>query len=301
MRSIPPPRLATFALILLSIIWGYNWVVMKEVIRYVDPFDFSALRTLLGAISLFALLLVLRRPLRISALRPIVILGLLQTALFTALIQWALVAGNAGKTAVLVYTMPFWLIPIAWWTLGERVRGLQWLAIAIAGVGLCLILEPWKISGGMFSNYLALGGGLSWALSTIVAKRLRQNHQLDLLAMTAWQMLFGAIVLCLLALFIPSKPIEPTGYFYAALAFNALGATGLAWVLWLYVLRHLPASTAGLSSLGVPAIGVLAAWFELGETPSLAELGGMLLIAGALLLIYLYSQWQARRSHSAGK
>jgi len=121
------PRLALFALALLALIWGYNWVVMKQVIQYVDPFDFSAIRTLLGAASLFLVLLVLRRPLAVAAARQVALLGVLQTAAFTALIQWALVAGGAGKTAVLVYTMPFWMIPMAWWWLGERVRGLQWL------------------------------------------------------------------------------------------------------------------------------------------------------------------------------
>ena len=49
------------ALALLALIWGYNWVVMKVGLQYAQPFTFSALRTLLGALSLFALLLVLRR------------------------------------------------------------------------------------------------------------------------------------------------------------------------------------------------------------------------------------------------
>ena len=62
MQSTPPSRLAIFALILLSLIWGYNWVVMEQVIRDVDSFDFSAIRTLLGAASLFLVLFVLRPP-----------------------------------------------------------------------------------------------------------------------------------------------------------------------------------------------------------------------------------------------
>ena len=84
----------------------------------------------------------------------------------------ALVAGGAGKTAVLVYTMPFWVIPMAWWVLGERVRGLQWAAIAIAGSGLVLILQPWSMGGSAFSNLLAVAGGaldLSFANPKLVA------------------------------------------------------------------------------------------------------------------------------------
>ena len=141
MSASGSPRLALLALALLSLIWGYNWVVMKQVIQYVDPFDFSAIRTVLGAATLFVVLLVLRRPLGLQQVRQVALLGVLQTGAFTALIQWALVAGGAGKTAVLVYTMPFWVVPMAWFVLGERVRGMQWVANAIAGCGLVLVLS----------------------------------------------------------------------------------------------------------------------------------------------------------------
>ncbi|MCK6410011.1 EamA family transporter [Thauera sp.] len=293
------PRLALFALALLALIWGYNWVVMKQVIQYVDPFDFSAIRTLLGAASLFLVLLVLRRPLAVAAARQVALLGVLQTAAFTALIQWALVAGGAGKTAVLVYTMPFWMIPMAWWWLGERVRGLQWLAIAVAGSGLVLVLEPWAMGGSVFSNLLAVAGGVTWAASAIVAKRMRRDHDFDLLALTAWQMLFGAVALCGVALLHPSRPIDPTPYFWGALVFNAVFATGLAWLLWLYVLQRLSTGVAGLSSLGVPMVGALAGWIELGERPTPTEFAGMALIVGALALVSLWALWQARRGTSS--
>ena len=208
MSSSGKPRLALLALAALSLIWGYNWVVMKQVIQYVDPFDFSAIRTLLGAATLFLVLVALRRPMSLVAARQVLLLGLLQTAAFTALIQWALVAGGAGKTAVLVYTMPFWVIPMAWWALGERVRGLQWAAIAIAGAGLVLVLQPWAMGGSAFSNLLAVSGGITWAASAIVAKRMRRDRHFDLLSLTAWQMLCGALALCVLALLHPSRPIE---------------------------------------------------------------------------------------------
>lgn len=295
MDSLPPARRAFLALILISAIWGYNWVVMKQVIRYVDPFDFSAIRALLGAASLFVVVLALRRPLGIAAVRQVVLLGVLQTGAFTALIQWALVAGGAGKTAVLVYTMPFWLMLMAWWLLGERVRGLQWIAAAIAGCGLVLILEPWAMGGSILSNLLAVAGGLTWALATIVAKRLRRHHDFDLLVLTAWQMLFGALALCIVALALPSRAIEPTAYFFGALFFNAVFATGLAWLLWLYVVQHLSAATAGLSALGIPMIGVLAGWIELGERPGSVEIAGMALIGAALALTSLWPLWRSRR------
>ena len=295
MNTSRPAPIAILALVVLSLIWGYNWVVMKQVIQYVDPFDFTAIRTLLGAATLFVVLALLRKPLKIAAVPQVLLLGMLQTGAFTILIQWALVAGGAGKTAVLVYTMPFWTIPIAWWVLGERVRGLQWLAVAIAACGLVLILEPWALRGSLFSNLLAIGAGLVWAASAVQAKRMRRDHQYDLLALTAWQMLFGALAVCVVAVLHPSRPIDPTPYFFGAVVFNAVFATGLAWLLWLFILNNLSAGMAGLSALGIPMIGVLAGWIELGERPSTAEFAGMLLIGGALALTSAWTAWQARR------
>lgn len=273
----------------MSLIWGYNWVVMKQVVPLADPLDFSAIRTLLGALALFAAMAVLRRPMGLAAPRETLLLGLLQTGAFTLLIQWALVHGGAGKTAVLVYTMPFWLAPLAAWVLREHIGRIQWLATGVAAGGLLLILDPMAAGGSALGNLLAVGGGFSWALATLVAKRLRQRHQVDLLALTAWQMLFGAGALVIAALLHDSRPISPTPFFFAALAFNALFATALAWLLWLYVLQHLPAAIAGLSALGIPAIGVLAGWLQLGERPSPSELGGMALIGLALALVSLHA------------
>jgi len=51
-----------------------------------------------------------------------------------------LVSGEAGKTAVLLYTMPFWVILLAWPILGERIRGLEWLAVILAFAGLVCIV-----------------------------------------------------------------------------------------------------------------------------------------------------------------
>lgn len=293
MPTLSKTHLAVIALFFLSLIWGYNWVVMKEVMRYVDPFDFSALRTLFGSIVLFIVIILRRRSLRIRAFGPTLLLGLLQTGLFTAMIQWALVQGGAGKTAVLVYTMPFWLLPLSLFFLKETVTRMQWIAITVALGGLLMIIEPWRTQPDAFSTFLGLSAALIWAISAVVAKKMRIGEGVDLLSLTAWQMLLGAIALCILAGILPSEPPQLTPYFYGALAYNAILATGLAWLLWLFILGHLPAGLAGLSTLLVPAVGVLSGWIELGERPSGAEGLGMLCTVTALGLIS-YSSYKAR-------
>ena len=197
---------------------------------------------------------------------------------------WALQSGGVGKTSILMYTMPFWLLLMAWVALGERLKRFQWVAVALAFCGLMLVLSPWRLRGG-FSDMLALAGALCWAASAVVAKVLRQRHTVDLLSLTAWQMLLGSLPLVLVALLTWSGPPVWSGSFVAAVAFNVILANALGWMLWLFALHSLRAGTAGLGSLAVPVIGVMSAWVQLGERPDVGEALGMAAIVAALALI----------------
>jgi len=273
-------------LAILALVWGYNWVVMKIGLRYSQPFTFAALRTFLGAVVLFGLLVALRRPLRPRALVLTGLIGLLQTTGFVGLAMWALASGGAARTSVLVYTMPFWLVLMAWVVLGERLGRLQWAAVAVAFGGLVLVLSPWRLHG-LSSSLLAVGAGFLWAASAIVAKILQRRHDVDLLSLTAWQMLLGSVPLVAIAFLTSSGPPVWSAALVWTLAYNVLLANALAWFLWLYTLRVLSAGRAGLGTLATPVVGVTAAWIQLAERPSLAETIGMALVVGALGLASL--------------
>lgn len=289
-----PKRLAVGALILLALIWGYAWVVMKVALGYAEPFTFAAMRAVLSAVFLMLVLLVSRRSLKPRALGLTVLLGLLQTTGFAGLAMWALHSGGAGRTSVLTYTMPFWLLLMAWVALGEKLRGLQWLAVALALGGLIFILDPWRLHG-VVSSVLAVGGGFCWALSAVVAKLIHKRHAVDLLSLTAWQMMLGAVPLVIVALLTATKAPVWSASFIWALAYNVLLANGLAWVLWLFVLKALPAGTTGVSSLANPALGVLFAWIQLGERPGLTDAIGMALIVVGLVVLTV---WELARGAS---
>jgi len=290
--------LGALALALLALIWGYNWVVMKIGLEYAEPFAFSALRTFLGALSLFALLLVLRRPLRPPPLGWTVAIGLLQTTGFVGLLMWALESGGAGKTSVLTYTMPFWLLLLAWAFLGERLRGVQWLAVALALVGLVLVLQPWNLHGA-FSSALAVAAGFCLAASAIVVKKLQQRHEVDVLSLTTWQMLLGSLPLVFIAALTRQSGPEWTTAFVWALVYNVILANALAWFLWLFALRHLSAGAAGIATLATPVIGVTAAWIQLGERPTAGETAGMACIIGALVIVTVRGLLAGRREAPA--
>ena len=287
-------KTAIAALLVLAVLWGYNWVQMKIAVQYASPFVFAGLRIVLGAASLLLSLALLRKPIVPKEIPGTLLTGLLQISGMYGFATWALVSGGAGKTAVLVYVMPFWVLILAWLFLGERVKGMQWVAIAISVCGLLFILEPTNLNGTILSKVLALLSGLSWAGGVIVAKKLRQTVELDLLSFTAWQTVFGAIPLVLAAVLVPSTPIVWSTPFIIALIYAVIPGTAIATLLWLYVLNCLPAGIAGLGLLMNPVIGVLAAWAQLGEQPGLMEVIGMGLIAIALLL----NTMQAMRSHT---
>ena len=283
-RAPESQRGAWAALAALSLIWSYNWIVMKQALAYAGPFTFSALRYVGGSAVLFLLLLARRERPPPPPFWPTLGIGLTQTAGFQALVQWALVSGGAGKTALLAYTMPFWALALAWPLLGARPNARQWQATALAAAGLLLVIAPWRGVGTLPSVLLALAGGLSWGTGTVLAKRLFERYpQQSLLGVSAWQMLYGTLLLVLLAAVIPQPPVQWSAPLLGALAYNVLLASGLGWSMWLLVVRRLPAQVAGLTSLAIPLMGVLLAWLILHERPGRIELAGIALIAAALL------------------
>src|SRR5579883_156082 len=279
------PRAAWIALAVLSMVWSLNWTVMKWALEFCGAFNFCALRYLFGTVILFALLALRRESFSLPPLWPTVLIGLAQTAGFQLLVQCALIGGGAGKTALLAYTMPFWMIPLAWWWLHERPRSQQWICTFVAAVGLLFVIEPWRGIGDPSSVALALGGGLSWAIGTVLSKRVFQRARVSPLQLTAWQMLFGTLVLCAVALIVPQRATDWSLPFLGALTYNAVLSSGIAWALWLLVVQRLSTQVAGLTSLVVPIAGVLFAWALLHERPDAAEWLGIALIGAGLLAL----------------
>ncbi|WP_054286607.1 DMT family transporter [Gulbenkiania mobilis] len=288
-------RLASLAvLFLLWFFWGTNWVVTKIGLAEASAFQLALGRTLLALITLAAIMVASGRSLRPTPLWPTFWLGLTQTAGFVLLTNLALVAGGAGKVSVLCYTMPFWTLLLARLWLHERLAWPQWLGVLLAFAGLMLILEPWALGSSWLSDLLAIAGGLVWALSVIVAKKLRLAHRVDTLGLTFWQMMWGTVPLVLLAPFFPGQPLALSWTLVGVLLFSGVLAGGLGWWMWMTLLARLSAGMAGLNILAIPAVAVLMAWLWLGEHPSSSEAAGMGLIALALLLLSLYTVWRDR-------
>lgn len=275
---------AYLAVVVLSLIWGYNWVIIKIATVDASPFVLAALRGAVGALCLFLTLIATRRSLNSPPVGPMVIAGLLQTTGFTLFQTIAIASGGAGKAAILVYTMPFWIVLLAVPFLDERMTRTRIIVLALAFAGLAFVLAPFDPAHGVVSKLASLASAICWAASAIYIKRYRKTHDVELLSLTTWQMVYGTIPLVIAALLVPGGFLHVTWPFISAMAYIAIPGTSLAWLLWLFILARLSAGTAGVSSLLTPVIGVFAAWFQLGEQPGPAELFGLLLIVAALTL-----------------
>ncbi|MBI1174395.1 MAG: EamA family transporter, partial [Sideroxydans sp.] len=99
-RWLPP-----LALLVLTLIWGYSWVIAKQALHYAPPFAFAAERCAGAALTLMLVVKLTGRSFRLPAPGATLAIALAQVSGFMAFQTWALVEGGPGKTAVLIFTM----------------------------------------------------------------------------------------------------------------------------------------------------------------------------------------------------
>jgi len=293
-------RAAYVALVVLTAIWGSNWVVMKFALAHAHPVVYNLHRTWVAIGALFVVLVWRRRRLPLpESWMAVMVTGFFQTTVNFGATTMALAGGGAGRTSVLVFTMPFWTLLLAWPVLGERVRGSQWLAIAFALAGLTLVIEPWNWQGDLAPKLWAVLSGLGWSCGTIATKYFQGQRGLDMLNLIFWQMLAGVLPLCLLPLLLTFPGVDWSMAYAGQLLWTGAVSTATGFLLWIAVLRFLPAGTASLNMLAIPVIALTSSMAIFGERLSAAEWTGIALIGAGLVQISLRA-WRASRRGDAG-
>ena len=279
-------RRGAYALLaVLTLAWGFNWIVMKLALREAHPVVLNAQRSALAVVVLFIALVAAGKPLRPPSWVAVIVTGLFQTTLNFGATTMALAGGGAGRTSVLVFTMPFWTLLIAAPVLHERVRGLQWVAIALALAGLVLVVDPWHWEGDLTPKVWAILSGFAWAAGTIAMKYFQRNRELDLLNFIAWQMLVGTLPFVLLLGFHDYPPTRWTGTYALLMVHIAVVSTALGFLAWIEVLRWLPAGTASLNLFAIPVVALLASMAIFGERLTSSEWAGIGCIGAGLLAL----------------
>jgi drug/metabolite transporter (DMT)-like permease len=271
----------------LTLVWGCNWAAMKLALGNADPVVLNAQRSALAVIVLFVALVAMGKPLRPPSWVAVTVTALFQTTINFGSTAMAIAGGGAGRTSVLVFTMPFWTLLIAAPLLHERVRGLQWLAIGLAFAGLVLVVDPWHWSGDVTPKLWAILSGFGWAAGTVAMKYFQRDRRLDPLNFIAWQMLVGTVpfVLLLVVRDYPPTQWSPT---HALLMFYiAVISMALAFVAWIEILRWLPAGTASLNLFAIPVIALVTSMAIFGERLTASEWAGIACIGAGLAVLTL--------------
>lgn len=283
-------RLSVTLLASVVVVWGANWPILKIGLDHTTPLWFAVLRMVLGLVS-FAVVLAPLGRLRWPARQdwPVVwSVGVLQMALFSALINVALLSVPAGRSAILAYTTPLWVTPGAMLFLGEKLTRARIMGLALGLSGVAVLFNPlsfdWSDAASVWGNVMLLVSALVWAAAILHVRGHRwAGSPLDL---APWQFLVALPPLALLAWVVEGPPqadLSPTFLWVAA--YNGPLATAFAFWAAITVTRMLPAITVSLAFLCVPVSGLVFSALMLGEGMSAGNLLGLALIAGGVAMV----------------
>lgn len=278
------------ALLLLAVVvlaWGFTWIVSKLLLQHMTPLWAVAARSMAGTGALLALGLALRRVAwPVKADIPVILsVGLLHMGAFAALVSLGLQYVPAGRSVVLAYTTPLWVIPAAWLFLGEPIgRGRQ-AGLVLGLAGLILIFNPlafdWTDQDALAGNGMVLLAALCWAANIVYVRAHRWVTPPFELAF--WQALLATGVLSVAALLAEGAPVVAWSADLAWLLGYG-GVFGIAIAYWaaVNVNRSLPAGVTSIGLLGVPVFGLLCSAVILREPLSASLLAGMALIVAGI-------------------
>ncbi|MCC5810926.1 MAG: EamA family transporter [Ectothiorhodospiraceae bacterium] len=300
--SVIVSRSVAWSLLLMVIVlWGANWPVMKYGLDYISPLWFAAIRMVLGAATMVlvaGLAGQLRVPVR-QDWKLVLSIGLIQMAAFLGLVTVGLQFVPAGRSAILAYTTSLWVIPLAVLLLGESVslRKLSGFGTGLAGV--LVMFNPfgfdWSDPEVVLGNGLLLLGAFAWALLIIQVRGTRMMG--TPLSLAPWQFMVAAMALLPVAWLVEGGGVWHWGVELGwVLFYNGPLATALCFWAMITLTRALPATTTSVASLGVPAFGVFASSVALGETLTATNMVGLVLILMGLLLVTLADRDAARTS-----
>jgi len=271
------------ALALLCLIWGLNWVVMKQANQFFPPVLFTTYRFMLGSVVLLGMAYCLKIPLpQRKDWKWIILGGILQTTVLNATVQTGMQYLSAGFSSVLSYSMPLWVAIMAHFLLGEKLTKRKLAGVILGMIGLIVLLN---VGGGgvWWAILLTLFGAISWALASVLVK-WKLPH-CNILQYTTWQMVVGTIVLLLYSIAWDQGTVQWNWLAVGCLVYNGVLASALAFVLWTYILSNMEAAKASISVLSIPIIGVLAGVVLLHEAVYWNTLVGMLFILGGIWLV----------------
>jgi len=250
--------------------WGLTWPINKVILQTVPPLWAVALRAALGTLALFALALATRRLVRPprADLPVLLSITLLHMVGFTTLSTAGLALVPAGRSAVLAYTTPLWVVPGASLFLGERLSAWRLVGVIAGLTGLVVLFNPlaldWTRGAVVLGNVAILVAALLWAASILhIRGHPWRSTPFDLLP---WEMLLATLVLLPLAWVVSGPPVfEWTPRLTALFVYAGLPGQALPYCAIAMAGRRLSAVTTSLGLLATPVVSIVVAMLWLDE------------------------------------
>jgi drug/metabolite transporter (DMT)-like permease len=278
-------RFVVPAFALLVLFWGSAFAAIKVGLDYSPPVLFSGMRSFVGGLTITTVALVWGgRPKLGQDWRVFSLLSLLNVVLFLGLQTFAVMLLPSGTAAVVIYLQPILIGVLAWFVLGEPLSTAKLAGLLLGFSGIV------AVSAGGFSGEIsaagvafAAGSALSWALGTVYFKRVQER--VSMLWAVALPFLAGGVFLSALGLAVESPAkISWSGPYVVSLLYSGFVGTGLAWVLWLGLVRAGEASRVAAYVFFVPLVSVVIGAFFLDERLSISLLVGAALVVCGIYL-----------------
>ncbi|MDP1882370.1 MAG: DMT family transporter [Bradyrhizobium sp.] len=276
-------------LAVLSVLWGGSFFFVGVAIRELPPLTVVLLRVALAAIVLLPVLWIYRIPLPkgIAGWRPFFAIALLNNVLPFSLIVTGQSHVSSGLASILNATTPLFTVLVMAAAGDERLHARRVAGVIIGLVGVAILRGPDLGFGGSqgFGILLCLGGAFSYGLSALYARRKLSDS--PPLATATFQMLASTLMMIVVAGAFERPwqlPMPGVTTWLALLGLAGL-STALAYIVFFQILRRSGSTNVMLVTLLIPVTAILLGSLVLGESISLAEIAGALVIGSALLVI----------------
>lgn len=301
-----PRRRALALLMLLALVWGTNWPLFPYAVREVSVWTFRGVSMTLAGLLLLAVARLRGQPLAIPRKHwPVVTAAALAYLLVWNIAStYAAILIPSGQAALIGFTMPLWAALAAWALFKEPItlRMLLALALGAAGVGLLMSRSAAAYAQAPLGVAMGLLAAIGWASGTIILKRSSiAEAGVAATVLTGWQLLIAAVPVAIVAF--GKAQMEGQGWFMPSwtsillIAYILAVPMSLGNVAWFSIVGLLPAHVAGLSSIAVPMVAMVAGALVHGEPLGIAQWAAMA-CCGAALALALPAQ--AARAMRAG-
>ncbi len=255
-------------LVLLTLIWGLNWPVMKQGIAHYPPLTFRAMSLVLGLPIIGMVVLYQKASFKVplSFWPMLLVLAIPNMVLWHSMMILAIPNLSSGRAAILGYTMPIFSAVFGGLIFKDRLPARAWLGVIAAAIGVLLLLwhELESLGSRPFGVSLMLLSAASWAIGTQLLRRTQ--IPVPLITLSFWMVAIGAFSLVMMALLFERTAFSvPTGAALFGILYNGFLALGFAQVTWFFLARTLPPVASTLSVMLIPVIGLFSGSLYLGE------------------------------------